>query len=442
MSNCNKLPHTPLSTTTTSLLNEGVHIRSKWLLWSLCLFIVVMLVWAANAQVDELVRGEGKVIPSKQLQLVQNLEGGILSELYIEEGQKVKAGQVLLKIDDTLFASNYQESQSTGFSLQARIARLRAESQGAQNIEFSSELSTSSPELTQEQAHLFERRSAQLNSSQKVIGQQIRQKQQALAQAKFDHKQALEQKGLAQKELAILKPLFKEGVVSEVEVIRVEKEVLKASGGASSNQFKIPQLEAGIEELKDKQKQISLRFKSEAQQSLNDSLMELTQVSQGRGALEDRVSRTQVRSPVNGTIKQIMVNTLGGVVQPGMDLVSIVPIEDTLLIETKVRPADIARLYPGQRAMVKFTAYDFTIYGGLDAELVHISADSISNDREESFYLVRVKTDRNNLGSEQQPLPIIPGMIAQVDILTGKKTLLNYLLKPILKAKQIALTEP
>ena len=185
-----------------------------------------------------------------------------------------------------------------------------------------------------------------------------------------------------------------------------------------------------------------INFKADAQKELNNYQDELAQISQSSGALEDRVERTQVRSPVNGTVKQIMLNTLGGVVQPGMDLISIVPMEDSLLIETKIRPSDIARLYPGQKAMVKFTAYDFTVYGGLEAELVHISADSISHEDKESFYLVRVKTFRNNLGSTEQPLPIIPGMIAEVDILTGKKTLMSYLLKPILRAKQVALSEP
>ena len=204
----------------------------------------------------------------------------------------------------------------------------------------------------------------------------------------------------------------------------------------------MPKIETGIEELKDKQKQLRINFNAETQTELNKYLDQLAQISQTSDALEDRLDRTQVRSPVNGTVKQVMLTTLGGVVQPGMDLISIVPLEDSLLIETKVRPSDIARLYPGQRAMVKFTAYDFTIYGGLEAELVHISADSISHENDESFYLVRVKTVQNNLGSTEKPLPIIPGMVAEVDILTGKKTLLSYLLKPILKAKQVALSEP
>ena len=246
---------------------------------------------------------------------------------------------------------------------------------------------------------------------------------------------------LAQKEYAILQPLTEQGVVSEVELIRAEKGVLEARRATSSIELRLPQVESSVEELRNRKEQLGLEFMSESRAELNDVLTELAQVSQGHGVLEDRLARTQVRSPVNGVVKDVMVTTLGGVIQPGMSVVSVVPNEDALLIETKVRPADIARLYPGQKAMVKFTAYDFTIYGGLEAELVHISADSSTNEQGESFYLVRVKTQTNNLVRGGELLPIIPGMIAQVDILTGKKTLLTYLLKPILKAREVALTE-
>lgn len=416
-------------------------INSRLLLWFICLFVVVFVVWAAGAEIDELARGEGKVIPSKQLQLVQNLEGGIVSEILISEGSRVEPGQVLIKIDDTLFESDYQESRFRVTELQVREARLRAEIGGDDEVQFAAELERKIPDLVKEERSLFKRRRAKLASSQSLIGQQLKQKAQALAQAKFNYQQALDERALAQKELEILKPLFAEGVVSEVELIRAEKAVLKAGGEASGNQFRIPLIEAEIAELRDKLAQQELSFKIEAQQALNEILAELPRLSQSGGALEDRVKRTQVRSPVKGTVKQLMVNTIGGVVQPGMDIVSVVPIEDALLIETRIRPADIARLYPGQSAMVKFTAYDFAIYGGLEAEVVHISADSISNDQGESFFLVRVRTQKNYLGDEKQPLPIIPGMIAQVDILTGKKTVLEYLLKPIFKARQVALTE-
>jgi|TARA_R110002049_G_scaffold85502_3_gene217342 adhesin transport system membrane fusion protein len=417
-------------------------LTSRRLVHLVSILILVLIVWAYYAEVDELVRGQGKVIPSKQLQLVQNLEGGILSELFVEEGQQVKKGEVLLKLDDTQFNSKFQERRQTVMSVKANIARLRSALVNDESITFSSELETVAPDIIEEQRRLFFHLKAQLEASHRLIDLQIKQEIQSLEKAKFEQSQAKRQQVLAEKELAILRPLLTAGVVSEMEMIRTEKEVLKARGEAEGLEFAMPKIKTNIEELKDKQKQLRINFNADTQTELNKYLDQLAQISQTSGALEDRLERTQVKSPVNGTIKQIMHTTEGGVVQPGMDLISIVPLEDSLLIETKVRPSDIARLYPGQKAMVKFTAYDFTVYGGLEAELVHISADSISHEDDESFYLVRVKTYQNNLGTIDKPLPIIPGMVAEVDILTGKKTLLSYLLKPILRAKQVALSEP
>lgn len=416
--------------------------QSRRLLHLVALLVLVLIVWSGFAEVDELVRGQGKVIPSRQLQVVQNLEGGILNEIYIEEGQQVKKGQVLMKLDDTQFNSKFQERKQAQNAIQGNIARLQAELSGLETIVFPAQLRKEFPEIVDQQIQLFNHRQAQLNASVRLLDLQIKQQQQALEKSQFELEQAKQQQKLAEKELAILKPLLREGVVSAMELIRAEKEALKAKSDASTLEYSLPKFATLIEELKDKQAQLAINFKADAQKELNGYQEELAQISQSSGALEDRVERTQVRSPVNGTIKQIMLNTEGGVVQPGMDLVSIVPLEDSLLIETKIRPSDIARLYPGQKAMVKFTAYDFTVYGGLEAELVHISADSISHEDRDSFYLVRVKTFQNNLGTAENPLPIIPGMIAEVDILTGKKTLMNYLLKPILKAKQVALSEP
>ncbi len=425
-----------------SIVCPDVERSSRRLLYVFVIMVVLLIVWSAYAEVDELVRGQGKVIPSRQLQMVQNLEGGILSELYVEEGQHVKKGQILMKLDDTQFSSKFQERKQAVLAIEGNIARLQAELSDASLIQFADKLKRDAPAIVEQQEHVFSRRRAQLDSALGLIDIQIKQEQQALEKAKFDYVQATQQHTLAEKEVAILKPLLKEGVVSEMELIRAEKEALKAKGDAVGLEYAFPKHQTAIEELKDKQKQLVINFKADAQKELARFQDELAQISQSSGALEDRVERTQVRSPVNGTIKQIMLNTLGGVVQPGMDLISIVPLEDSLLIETKIRPADIARLYPGQKAMVKFTAYDFTVYGGLEAELVHISADSIGHEDKESFYLVRVKTSKNNLGNEHYSLPIIPGMLAEVDILTGKKTLMSYLLKPILKAKQVALSEP
>ncbi len=430
----------PSSLITQALNNEGQLIRSRRLLWVIVLLVAVFLLWAAYAEVDELVRGAGKVIPSKQLQLVQNLEGGILSDLLVKEGEEVSEGQVMLKLDDTQVASRFREREQLMRVLQARSERLRAEAEGGV-LSLSASLLDSDANLAVERRALFMQRKEQLEASKAIISGQVQQKRQLLAQLQGQLSQSQKQEALVLKELGILQPLFDQGVVSEVELIKAEKNLLLAQGEASDIKLKLPQVESSISELISRREQLALNFRSESRLELNEVLAELSQVSQGHGVLEDRLQRTYVRSPVKGIVKELMVTTLRGVIQPGMDLVSIVPKEDALLIEAKIRPADIARLYPGQKAVVKFTAYDFTVYGGLEAELVHISADSSTDEQGESFYLVRVKTRKNNLGRGDKLLPIIPGMIAQVDILTGKKTLLAYLLKPILKARQVALTE-
>lgn len=434
------MSYTGSNLVTQILSGEGLLIRSRRLLWVLVVVVVVFIFWAAYAEIDELVRGSGKVIPSKQLQLVQNLEGGILTELLVSEGEEVSEGQILLKLDDTQVASNFREREQDMSALQVQSERLRAESEGV-SLVVSEALKAKNGLMVEEQKALFTQRQDQLRASKEIIERQIQQKRQFLIQLKGQLKQSQDQETLARKEFGILKPLFDQGVVSEVELIKAEKSLLNAKGEASDIKLKLPQVNSAIGELENRREQLELNFRSESRSQLNEVLAELAKISQGHGVLEDRVERTQVRSPVKGIVKDLMVTTLGGVVQPGMDLVSIVPQEDSLLIETKIRPADIARLYPGQKAMVKFTAYDFTVYGGLEAELVHISADSSTSEQGESFYLVRVKTHTNNLDSGGELLPIIPGMIAQVDIMTGKKTLLTYLLKPILKARQVALTE-
>lgn len=425
------------------MVMESPGIKSRSLLWLIAWFFTSFVVWASYAEVDELVRGEGRVIPSQRLQVVQNLEGGIVSEILVSEGTLVEPGQILLRMDDTQFDSSFREKQLRALSLRVRAGRLRAEVALQRTLLLDDELGNN-PEtqafISDEQI-LLQRRMDQLAGNQRVIRQQIEQKLQSLEQTKVYLDQAEQELRLAQKELDILRPLEAQGVVSEVEILRAEKMHLKAQSDKSRYQFQLPQIEASIEELRSKEEAEKLRFKSEAQEALNEVLAELPRLSQSSGALEDRVKRTLIRSPVRGTVKQMWVNTVGGVIQPGMDILSIVPIEDSLLVEARVKPSDIARLFPGQQARVKFSAYDFAVFGGLNAEVVHISADTWRGDKGESFYVLRVKTDRNFLGADENPLPIIPGMVAEVDVLTGKKNILAYLLKPVLRAKEVALTE-
>lgn len=409
------------------------------LLWSIALFFAAMLIWASLAEVDEFTRGEGKVIPSSYVQVVQNLEGGILAELHVKEGQIVKAGQPVLRIDDTRFSSSQREARVTLEQLNAKIARLHAETEG---VPFEiGNVDESLRSAFDEELAVYTSRQLELSSRHQVLIEQIQQKKQELSELKAKRNQIGRSLKLLESELTMTRPLADQGAISKVELLRLERQVNDLMGDLEGASLAIPRAESSLEEAKQKLSNGELAFKAEAQKERSEVVSELSRLSETSGALDDRVQRTLVRSPVAGTVKQLLVKTIGGVIQPGMDLVEIVPIEDKLLVEARIRPADIAFLHPGQKAKVKFTAYDFSIHGGLDGEVVHISPDTILDEKDESFYLVRVETGASFLGSESQALPIIAGMTASVDILTGKKTVLDYLLKPILKTKQLALRE-
>jgi adhesin transport system membrane fusion protein len=366
---------------------------SHVILWSSAIFIIVAIIWANFAVLDEVTSGEGKVIPSSQIQVIQNLEGGIVEKLFVHEGDTVKKDQILMKISDVRFTATYQSNLKKMYSLQLEILRLTSL---MNNVPFNIP--------------------AKLNTDKQEV-----EAQKALYDSK---KEELTQLGLqlqnTEKELSLTKPLVSQGAASEVEVL---------------------QLQRSIDELKGK---IS-NFKSTFLERLNAAKGELAALDVADDADEDRVVRTTVKSPVKGIVKKINTNTIGGVIQPGNDIIEIVPLDDTLLIEAKIKPRDIGFIHPGQEAMVKLTAFDFGIYGGLKGKVEQISADTItdekSNNKEESYYLIRVRTSKNHLGSEEKPLYIIPGMLATVDILTGKKTIMDYLLKPILKARDSALRE-
>jgi len=419
-------------------LERKPHRFSHLILWITVLFFVSAGVWAYYSTLDEVTRGTGKVIPSSHVQVVQNLEGGIVSEILMKEGEIVKKGQVLLRIDDTRFASSYRESQVISSAMEAKRARLTAESQGKP---FKLSPKWKRRELFLNERALAQSRQQELQAGVAILNQQQTQKKHEIKELKSKQRHLQHSYDLVQKELKITQPLVKKGVMSEVELLRLQREASLMKAELESTRLSIPRVEAAIIEADHKIEEIEVNFRTQALAELNEIRAELSRMSESKRALKDRVTRTAVRSPVKGTIKQIKVTTIGGVVQPGMDLVEIVPLKDTLLIEAQIRPSDIAFLHPGQTAMVKLTAYDFSIFGGLKASLEHISADTIINERGEPFFLIRLRTDRNYLGTIESPLPIIAGMTVNVDILTGKKSLLDYLLKPIKKAQERALRE-
>jgi adhesin transport system membrane fusion protein len=414
--------------------------KSRYLLWLILLAFVWLIIWASQAQVDEITRGEGKVIPFHQLQKVQNLEGGIVSEILVAEGDLVKEGQVLLKINNTTSKSSYEEGKLRLNELKAKALRLEAEAKGEKFSDLEKDLEGLQIQLQYEKS-LFATNQEQLKKSLEVLFEQKKQKQNELEELQAKIKQQEVAVKLIEEEVQITKPLVAKGLVSEVEFLKLSRELNALKGELESSKLAIPRVESQIKEFDTKSQEVDLEYKNRAKKELNEVVAEISRINETNEALSDRVKRTSVRSPVNGTVQQILINTIGGVVQPGMDLIEIVPTQDNLLVEAQVKPSDIAFLRPGLDAIVKFSAYDFSIHGGLEGKLTHISADTITNDKGESYYLVRIKTDKNHLGTEIKPLPIMVGMTASVDIVTGKKTVLDYILKPILKAKNNALTE-
>ena len=410
------------------------------LLWAIGVFIAAMLLWAAFANIDEFTRGEGQVIPSQYVQMIQNLEGGIVAEVFVREGETVKRGQPLIRLDDKRFSSSLRETEVNQSQLAAKAARLKAEAEGEAFPEEKLLLTVPADVVVFEKA-LYQARDQELRSSNQVIAQQVAQKRQELSEWKAKVGQLGRSYRLLKSELDLTTPLVAQGAVSEVEVLRLRRQVNDVRGEMDSAKLTIPRIESALNEAENKLSAAQSAFRSQAQSEYNEVQAELSRTRESSQAIVDQVDRTLVKSPVAGTVKQLFVKTLGGVIQPGMDMIAVVPTEDNLRVEARVRPADIAFLHPGQVAMVKFTAYDFSIHGGLQGEVINISPDTIVDEEGESFYLVQIETERSYLGYESDPLPIIAGMTVSVDILTGEKTVLDYILKPILKTKELALRE-
>jgi adhesin transport system membrane fusion protein len=400
---------------------------------------VLMIVWAALAHVDEVTRGDAKVIPSRQLQLVQSFDGGVVSEILVKEGQVVEKDQLLLKIDETRATSGVRESAAQGFSLQARLARLRALAEGSKFLPPTATAGNAEEQrIVDEERRLYENRLSELNTLLAINRQQLQQRQQELGEMRARKTSAERSLDLGQQELTKTRPLLATGAVSEVDILRLEREVSRSRGDSEQATAQIARVQASIGEAQRKIQETEITFRNEARKEMSEVLGKLNALNEGAVALADRVDKSQIRSPVRGRVQRLLANTVGGVIQPGKDIVEIVPLDDALVLEARVQPKDIAFIAPGQAATVKFSAYDFSIYGGMAAEVENISPDTVVDERGNAYYLVRVRT----VGAKfNDKLPIIPGMTAEVDILTGNKSVLSYLLKPVLKARAYALRE-
>jgi membrane fusion protein, adhesin transport system len=418
-------------------------LAANLLLLVVILFFVIAVAWAAHAPLDEVVRGAGKVIPSSEIKRIQNFEGGIVKEILVREGESVSKGQLLILLDQVQMESKFREQKSGYLDLTLAIARLEAELEDRDEIDFPEDVVSQKPHLMEHQRQLLRSRKESRLSALSVLDREREQCSQELNElrSRLDYQQRTH--GLLKKEMEMTRTMVDKGAASDMDLLRTQRELTDLSGQIADTRIAIPRVAAAIEAAKHRMDEEKNKQRSAILDELNAARTEMEGLKEKLPALEDQMDRTSVRSPVDGTVKRVFVTTIGEAVGPGMEMLEIVPREDNLLIEARVLPQDIAFLYPGQTADVKITAYDFSIYGGMPGVVEHISADAITDEQQKmSYYLIKVRTNKASLkGKGGEDLPIIAGMVAEVDVLTGKKTVLEYLLKPIIKTTRGALRE-
>jgi adhesin transport system membrane fusion protein len=412
-------------------------LRARSLLRLAAVVLLVLVIWAAFAKIDEVTRGEARVVPTSQVQIIQSVDGGVVEALLVKEGQIVEAGQLLLRVDPTRFVSNLMESQASQTALQAKALRLEALTRGTP-FNPPAELLRDAPNVVEQERRLYESRRAEISAQTAIYQSQLVQRQQELNEVRARRDQAERSLALMTQEINATRPMVATGAVSEVEMMRLDQQLARIRGDREQATAQIARVQSAIQEANSKINEVQLTSRNQMSAELSETMSRLASLSQGGVALQDKVKQADIKSPVRGTVKRLLVNTIGAVVQPGKEVVEVVPLDDTLILEVQITPKDIGFLRPGQPAMVKFSAYDYSIYGGLEAEVFLIGADSVLDEKGNAFYHVRVRTHKPSLGPN---LPIIPGMVAQVDVMTGKKTVLSYLLKPVLRAKSNAMTE-
>ena len=420
--------------------DEDLPLAKHVMMIVICAFFIVFFLWATFANLEETTRGEGKVIPSKEIQKLSSLEGGIIQEILVKEGDEVKAGQIVVRLSEIAAGSELGSGEARYLGLMATVARLQAEVEGKQP-EFPAEVMEKAPSAVSEELAAYRANQDKLNGQTIILQQQKSQRSQELSELQIKSNDLSGQTALAREEKAMVEPLVARGSAPKMELLQIERTIKERQTEQNSVNSAIPRARSAIAEADARIKDLESTAKATAQTELAAKMVEMSAIKQGLVGLTDRKSRTEIKSPVNGYVKDLKVYTVGGVVQPGQDFIEIVPKDDQLLVEARIKPKDIAFLYPDQPAMVKISAYDFSIYGGLPGKVVGISPDAVTDEKGESFYQVRILTTENALKRKGEVLPIIPGMVATVDILTGEKTVMEYLLKPFVKTLDSSLNE-
>ena len=421
--------------------DDDLPLSQHLILMFIAAFFVIFVIWANFAALDEVTRGDGKVIPSTEIQKLQSLEGGIVEEFLVREGDEVKAGQVLMRLRDVQASSDLGSNRARYLGLLAKTQRLKAEAEGLPTPNFTEEVMKEVPQSVQEELESFRANVQNLSSQTQVLQQQLNQREQEVTGLRTRVSDLREVLRLSNEERDMIAPLVERGSAPKVELLQLERGIKERQTELNTVMASLTQAQSAVDEAQARIAELTDAAKAQAQTELAATTIEMSSIGETLSGLEDRKVRTEIKAPVDGTIKDILVNTVGGVVQPGADLIEIVPKDDQLIIEARVRPSDIAFLHPNQPAVVKITAYDFSIYGGLKGEVIDISADTLTNEEGETFYRVRVRTNETSLTRKDEVLNIIPGMVASVDILTGEKTVMQYILKPLVKTLDNAMNE-
>ena len=428
-----------MNSLSAAILNRTPSKISKVLkIWLFTIF--AFIIWASLAEVDEITRGDGDVIPYGQNQIIQNLEGGIVESILIEEGQVVKEGEVILKINNSKSTSSSRTNEMKFEELEAKRIRLHAE---ANSLPFKEPINGS--ETLNEQIELarklYNSNKLEYEAKDRSLFKQVQQRQQEYKEAQARIRSLKKSLEYVTEEISMTAPMVREGVKSKVDFLQLKREANGIENDIESAKLSLPRLKYAIDEFKNKRLEAKQLFINNAKKELNEVTAEMSRLKTQQVAFNDQIDRTMVKSPVNGIVQKLFVNTVGGVIQPGADLVEIVPTNEKLYLEIKIKPSDIAFLHPGAEAKVKISAYDYAIHGGLIGTVANISPDTVTDPQDNTFYIIHVETKKNHLGTKENPLKIIPGMTASVDIVTGKKTVMQYILKPILKSKQYVFSE-
>jgi len=403
--------------------------------------VFTLLLWAAVAEVETVTRAEGKVIPSARLQLVQSLEGGIVESIRVQQGQQVRQGEVLATLSAAQVGADLNSRNQQQLALQAKVARLTALAEGSEP-QFDPLLQRDGALLVSHELAAFRSQQMRHTADLAVLDAQLRQRQEELSESRITADTAAKTLRIAQEERTMVAEMVQRGLEPKLELVRLERVIADAAGRAAAAKVAINRIEAAIVETESRRQSATGQFRAEALVELNQALAELQSLEQALPALRDKVARTELRAPVAGVVNRLLVATIGGVVAPGEPVVEIVPIDEQLLIEALVQPKDIAFIGIGHPAKVKISAYDYAIYGALDGRVTNIGADVVTlGEPGQPFYQVRIETDRNVLESLDRELPMMPGMQAQVDIITGSRTVLQYLTKPLVGVKENAFRE-